>query len=139
MNSLCCTYENMKMTVIFPNNKHYLSSSRNDFILPLSCVHYCEDHSRTNLSSAVHICDFHKFTVIDEKLSVTFSDDNKVTASAKNTKASLGVEVLYGTFKKWGYQTFFQEDLCWYDIWGSALTDIGKRATPQSGSEFRER
>ncbi|PFX11831.1 hypothetical protein AWC38_SpisGene24313 [Stylophora pistillata] len=65
-------------------------------------------------------------------------DDNKVTASAKNTKASLGVEVLYGTFKKWGYQTFFQEDLCWYDEWGSVLTDIEKRAVPQWNFEFRE-
>ena len=91
------------------------------------------------LLSAVHIYDFHKFTDIDKKLSVTFSDDNKVTASAKNTKVSLGVKVLYGTFKKWGYQTLFQEDLCWYDVWGSVLTDIEKRAVPQSDSEFKER
>lgn len=66
-------------------------------------------------------------------------DDNKVTASSKNTRASLGVEVLYGTFKKWGYQTLFQEDLCWYDVWGSVLTDIEKRAVPQSDSAFKER
>ena len=77
--------------------------------------------------------------LINENTFVTFSDDKKVTASAKNTKASLGVEVLYGTFKKWGYQTFFQEDLCWYDEWGSVLTDIEKRAAPQLSSEFRER
>ena len=32
-------------------------------------------------------------------------DDDEVSASAKNTRAPLGVEVLYGAFKKWGYQT----------------------------------
>ena len=31
-------------------------------------------------------------------------DDDEVSASAKNTRAPLGVEVLYGAFKKWGYQ-----------------------------------
>ena len=68
-----------------------------------------------------------------------FSDDNEVSASAKNTKAPLGVEVMYGAFQKWGYQTLFQEDLCWYDIWGSVLTDIEKRDMPKSNSEYKER
>jgi len=68
-----------------------------------------------------------------------FADDNEISASGKNTKAPLGVEVLYGTFQKWGYQTLFQEDLCWYDIWGSALTDIEKREMPSNDTEFKER
>ncbi|XP_078343835.1 uncharacterized protein LOC144629491 [Oculina patagonica] len=66
-------------------------------------------------------------------------DDNEISASGKNTKAPLGVEVLYGTFQKWGYQTLFQEDLCWYDRWGSALTDIEKREVPSEDSEFQSR
>ena len=70
---------------------------------------------------------------------VNLSDDNEVSVSGKNTKAPLGVEVLYGAFKKWGYQTFFQEDLCWYDIWGSVLTDIERRAMPKTNSEYRTR
>ena len=68
-----------------------------------------------------------------------FSDDNEISASGKNTKAPLGVEVLYGIFQKWGYQTLFQEDLCWYDKWGSALTDIEKRDVPIQDSEFKSR
>ena len=68
-----------------------------------------------------------------------FSDDNEISASGKNTKAPLGVEVLYGTFQKWGYQTLFQEDLCWYDMWGSALTDIEKRDVPSNDTEFKSR
>ena len=68
-----------------------------------------------------------------------FSDDNEMSASGKNGKAPLGVEVLYGTFQKWGYQTLFQEDLCWYDVWGSALTEIEKRAVPRKDSEFKSR
>ena len=70
---------------------------------------------------------------------VNLLDDNEVSVSGKNTKAPLGVEVLYGAFKKWGYQTFFQEDLCWYDIWGSVLTDIERRAMPKTNSEYRTR
>ena len=54
-------------------------------------------------------------------------DDDEVSASAKNTRAPLGVEVLYGAFKKWGYQTFFQEDLCWYNIWRIGLSDLDQR------------
>ena len=68
-----------------------------------------------------------------------FSDDNKISASGKNTKAPLGVGVLYGAFQKWGYQTLFQEDLCWYDMWGSALTDIEKRDVPSDDAEFKSR
>ena len=67
------------------------------------------------------------------------SDDNEVSVSASNKNAPLGVEVLYGAAKKWGYQTLFQEDLCWYDIWGSALTDNERREIPKTNSEFRER
>ena len=66
-------------------------------------------------------------------------DDDEVSASAKNTRAPLGVEVLYGAFKKWGYQTLpdatrryqtlpdVQEDLCWYNIWGIGLSDLDQR------------
>ena len=70
---------------------------------------------------------------------VNLSDDNEVSVSASNKNAPLGVEVLYGAVKKWGYQTLFQEDLCWYDIWGSALTDNERRKIPKTNSEFRER
>ncbi|XP_022808588.1 uncharacterized protein LOC111345563 [Stylophora pistillata] len=66
-------------------------------------------------------------------------DDNEVIASASNKKAPLGVEVLYGAFKKWGYQTLFQEDLCWYDIWGTALTDNERRKVPETNSDYKQR
>ncbi|KAJ7389022.1 ligand-gated sodium channel [Desmophyllum pertusum] len=66
-------------------------------------------------------------------------DDNEISASGENTKAPIGIEVMYGTFQKWGYQTLFQEDLCWYDIWGSMLTEIQRRGVPTSDSEFKSR
>lgn len=47
--------------------------------------------------------------------------------------------VLYGAFQKAGYQTLFQEDLCWYDIWGSLLTNNQKRAVPSGDAEFKSR
>ena len=70
---------------------------------------------------------------------INLTDDNEVIASASNKKAPLGVEVLYGAFKKWGYQTLFQEDLCWYDIWGTALTDYERRKMPKTNSDYKER
>ena len=68
-----------------------------------------------------------------------FSDDNEISASGENTKAPLGVEVMYGAFQNWGYQTLFQEDLCWYDIWGSMLTNIQKRPVPNGDAAFKSR
>lgn len=70
---------------------------------------------------------------------VCILDDNVVTNTAKTVKAPLGVEVLYRTFKRWGYQTLFQEDLCWFDRWGVVLTDLEIRRKPSMDSEFIER
>ena len=47
--------------------------------------------------------------------------------------------MLFGAFSKWGYQTLFQEDLCWYDYWGIGLTDLQVRARPDGDSEFKDR
>lgn len=68
-----------------------------------------------------------------------FSDDNTIGDTAKTVKAPLGVEVLFGTFKEWGYQTLYQEDLCWYDWWGIGLTDLEVRRIPEGHTEFRKR
>ena len=89
-------------------------------------------------STFLKIASFGLYCIAQSRFS-DFADDNEISASGKNTKAPLGVEVLYGTFQKWGYQTLFQEDLCWYDVWGSALTDIEKREVPSNDTEFRER
>lgn len=70
---------------------------------------------------------------------VFFPDDNTVGDTAKTVKAPLGVEVLFGTFKEWDYQTLYQEDLCWYDRWGIGLTDLEIRRIPDGQTEFRER
>ena len=67
------------------------------------------------------------------------SDDNKISETVKSAKAPLGVEVLYETFKRWGYQTLYQEDLCWYDTWGIGLTNLDVRSKPSTDSEFKER
>ena len=67
------------------------------------------------------------------------ADDNAISDTAKTAKAPLGVEVLFGTFKKWGYQTLFQEDLCWYDYWGVGLTDLEVRGSPDGDDQFKER
>lgn len=68
-----------------------------------------------------------------------FPDDNIIGDTAKTVKAPLGVEVLFGTFTEWGYQTLYQEDLCWYDRWGIGLTDLEMRGVPEEHSEFKER
>ncbi len=70
---------------------------------------------------------------------VFFPDDNTVGDTAKTVKAPLGVEVMFGTFKKWGYQTLYQEDLCWFDRWGIGLTDLEMRGKPEKDSEFKKR
>lgn len=69
----------------------------------------------------------------------TFSDDNTIGDTAKTVKAPLGIEVLFATFKEWGYQSLYQEDLCWYDTWGIGLTDLEIKRIPDGHAEFRER
>ena len=66
-------------------------------------------------------------------------DDNEISDRAKTAKDPLGVEVLFGAFSKWGYQTLFQEDLCWYDYWGIGLTDLQVSGRPDGDSEDRYR
>ena len=66
-------------------------------------------------------------------------DDNEISDRAKTAKDPLGVEVLFGAFSKWGYQTLFQEDLCWYDYWGIGLTDLQVRGRPDGDFEFKDR
>ena len=68
-----------------------------------------------------------------------FTDDNKISETVKSAKAPLGVEVLYKTFKEWGYQTVYQEDLCWFDQWGIGLTNLEVRKMPSTSSEFKKR
>ena len=70
---------------------------------------------------------------------IFFSDDDEISDTAKTAKAPLGVDVLFGTYKKWGYQTLFQEDLCWYDKWGIGLTDLHIRASPVEDEQFKAR
>ncbi|XP_022800581.1 uncharacterized protein LOC111338367 isoform X2 [Stylophora pistillata] len=66
-------------------------------------------------------------------------DDNILTNTVRTSKYSLGVDVLYETFQKWGYQTLFQEDLVWFDRWGIVLTDLQVRSKPTTDSEFKAR
>ena len=70
---------------------------------------------------------------------IFFSDDDEISDKPKTAKAPLGVEVLFGKFKEWGYQTLFQEDLCWYDYWGIGLTDLHIREGPVEDEQFKAR
>ena len=52
---------------------------------------------------------------------------------------SLGIPVLFGEYKRSGYQTLFQEEGCWYDHWGLMLTDVERYNTPRDKSGFAKR
>ena len=52
---------------------------------------------------------------------------------------TLGIDVLYSEYHRRGYQTLFQEDLCWYDHWGIMLSDIKSRETPGTTEEKKSR
>ena len=52
---------------------------------------------------------------------------------------SLGIPVLFGEYKKSGYQTLFQEEGCWYDHWGLMLTDVERYSTPLSRAGLAKR
>ncbi|XP_031550213.1 uncharacterized protein LOC116287668 [Actinia tenebrosa] len=48
---------------------------------------------------------------------------------------NVGMDVMYGHFQKQGYQTIFQDDLCWYDSWGTLLNDIKISGTSSPTAE----
>ncbi|CAB4030612.1 uncharacterized protein LOC113677807, partial [Paramuricea clavata] len=52
---------------------------------------------------------------------------------------SLGIPVLFGEYKKSGYQTLFQEEGCWFDHWGLMLTDVERYPTPRRREGFAKR
>ena len=51
----------------------------------------------------------------------------------------LGIPVLFGEYQKSGYQTLFQEEGCWFDLWGLMLTDVEKYPTPRFRDGFAKR
>ncbi|XP_028395200.1 uncharacterized protein LOC114519289 [Dendronephthya gigantea] len=51
----------------------------------------------------------------------------------------LGISVLFGEYQKNGYQTMFQEEGCWYDLWGLMLTDVERHPTLTDREGFAKR
>lgn len=47
----------------------------------------------------------------------------EIDVDSDDEENSYGLQVLYGHFRKLGYQTLLQEDSCWYDSWGTLITD----------------
>ena len=57
-----------------------------------------------------------------------------------NTIQRLGIEVLFNDLKKRGYQTLLQEDVCWFDEWGTLLgNNIMQGKKPVGRQQFKER
>ena len=65
--------------------------------------------------------------------------DAEFSSDVKKSLNPLGIPVLYEKFQNNGYQTMFQEDLCWFDYWGIMLTDVERRGSPGSSTEFKSR
>ena len=61
-----------------------------------------------------------------------FSGDSySFTGETVRRQAPLGIAVLYGAYRRQGYQTVFQEDLCWYDRWGMMMTGMEMKSVPK--------
>ncbi|XP_031555080.1 uncharacterized protein LOC116291986, partial [Actinia tenebrosa] len=54
------------------------------------------------------------------------ANDDFLSKSAA-AQEPLGIDVLFKHFKEYGYQTMFQEDLCWYDEWGIMLDNLERK------------
>lgn len=56
------------------------------------------------------------------------------------TIQKLGIKVLFNDLRKRSYQTLLQEDVCWYDEWGTLLqNNIMQGKKPVKTQQFRER
>ena len=61
------------------------------------------------------------------------------SSEGKNAIKSLGLPVLFGEYKKAGYQTVFQGEECWYDHWGIMLTNFEKYTTSREKEGFAKK
>lgn len=57
--------------------------------------------------------------------------------SKKGQRHSVEPEVLFGHFKRAGYQTMWQEDLCWEEVWG-LMTDLTVRTWDKLQKKLNE-
>lgn len=87
-------------------------------------------------------------TVIDFEMfqsyaSATYKNIQRLFTGRKyvGSKGELtyGIEEFFARFKKEGYTTLFQEDLCWYDDWGSMLDPRQKVGKVQNTKTRTER
>ncbi|EDO37452.1 predicted protein [Nematostella vectensis] len=62
--------------------------------------------------------------------------NNHFSRKASKTLHPLGINVLYGHYKKHGYQTIFQEDLCWQDSWGIMLNNLQQHGDGQDNGQI---
>ncbi|KAK3718436.1 hypothetical protein QZH41_014430 [Actinostola sp. cb2023] len=89
-------------------------------------------------SIAATVLDFELFQSVAPS---TFENIRKLFSGQQGKQPGMGINVMYEHFHKHGYQTLFQEDLCWYDTSGTLLTDIttAKDAIPteQRWSKFK--
>ena len=59
---------------------------------------------------------------------------------AEHVNGSYGIPFLFENLKRRGYYTMLQEDSCWYDEWGSILTNnVFQKNIPKTTQEFRQR
>ncbi|XP_028416001.1 uncharacterized protein LOC114539557 isoform X2 [Dendronephthya gigantea] len=70
---------------------------------------------------------------------VTTDTNQQFNSTKRKLGKSLGIPVLFGEYKKSGYQTLFQEEGCWYDRYGLTLTDMEKYKTPSHMRDFSKR
>ena len=87
-----------------------------------------------------------KATVLDYELvqsyaSFTLPNAQYLMAGTKyqgSHNRTSGIDVLAQKFKSLGYQTLFQEDLCWHDYWGSLLSPTYKQKLRYFTKDFQQ-
>ncbi|EDO37450.1 predicted protein [Nematostella vectensis] len=78
----------------------------------------------------------HTFDNIRPLFSGVTKVNNHFSRKASKTLHPLGINVLYGHYKKHGYQTIFQEDLCWQDSWGIMLNNLQQHGDGQDNGQI---
>jgi len=81
----------------------------------------------TSASSPVKIFDFELFQAVEghtaENTHALFTGSLFPPNTSRDAVRPVGMEMLFGEFKRAGYQTMWQEDLCWEGQWG-LITDL---------------
>ncbi|EDO36847.1 predicted protein [Nematostella vectensis] len=151
----CSGDENEQALIFPPILKHYRKASRDSKINvnilledAISRPHFYRSLPQTvealhevERNSVAKLLDFEIFQSVAsytfQNLRILFAGKELLKAGTDNAHRDNGMDRFFNRFRSNGYQSFVQEDLCFFDTWGSAASPTYKDKVKPFTDEFK--